>query len=1156
MGMSMHHTDFVHLHQHTEYSLLDGACKLDDLIERAVQYKMPAVAITDHGAMYGAVDFYSKAKEKGIKPIIGCETYISPHSLSDRKAHGVKDASFHLLLLVKDEKGYKNLMRLLSIAHTEGFYYKPRIDKEVLSQHSEGLIGMSACLKGEVPYYLSRGMSEEAEQALKQYSDIFGPHNFYLELMDHGIPEQKTVNKELIKFHKKFGLKLVATNDAHYLNKDDAFPHEVLLCIQTGTTLNDPNRMKFCNDQFYFKSPDEMKALFKEIPEALKNTMEIQEKCNIELDFKKTHLPHFNAPGGRKPFDYLKDLSYAGLKEKIPLAGKDESSRLEHELQVISQVGFSSYFLLVSDIVHHAKKNGILVGPGRGSAAGSLVSYVLGITNINPLKYDLLFERFLNPDRISMPDIDIDFSDDRRDEVINYVVEKYGKDNVAQIITFGTMGAKLVLRDVARVLGFAYSRADSIAKMIPNELNITLTKALETEEALKKLYEQDAEVKKLFDIAFRLEGLPRNASTHAAGIVISTEKLWEHVPLCRGQNGERVTQYYMVPLEKIGMLKMDILGLKTLTVIKHTVENIKKTKGIDLVIDDMDLNDKATFDLLNKANTIGVFQLESSGMRDLCRRIGLTQIEEIIAMIALYRPGPMNMLEDYVQRKHGKIDVKYYHPKLEPILKNTYGIMLYQEQVMQTASTLAGYSLAQADTLRRIMGKKIPEKMAEQEKIFIDGAVEKGIKREVAEKVFDAMAYFAGYGFNKSHSTAYAIIAYQTAYLKANHSVEFMAALLTSEIRNTDKITKYIDECKNMNIKVLPPDINESYSDFTVVEKNILFGLLAIKNVGETAVASIIEARNEHGKFLSLIDFCKRVDSRVVNKKVLESLIKCGAFDSLHKNRAELYFNNDSLLNYVSSSHHDRQKGQISLFSAMENNESEKEIYDFKAYEEWPNNELLKYEKELLGFYVTGHPLSRYEKFLSRCNADDTESLKSKKDGDEIRLGGMISSLKVTVTKAKGEKMGIINLEDLKGNVEIVVFPSSYKKYQNLLSDGLAIFVTGRINLRDDIPKITAQSFYLLDNIKDELDFSFYLNVNNPNKETITQINHIIEKNRGKCPVFLDVYFPDDAKVLIKAGKEKNVLLHESTINDFEDLLGENTVWLKINNDENSRNGS
>ncbi|MCK5706166.1 MAG: DNA polymerase III subunit alpha [Candidatus Aureabacteria bacterium] len=1147
----MYHTDFVHLHQHTEYSLLDGACKLNDLLDRAIEYKMPALAITDHGTMHGVIDFYQKAKSKGIKPIIGCEAYIAPGSRKNKKTHGVRDAAFHIVLLVKDENGYKNLMKLMSMAQIEGFYYKPRIDKDILSKHSEGLIGMSACLKGEIPYLLSHEMHEEAEQAIKQYVDIFGKEDFYLELMDHGIKEQKIVNKELLRLGKKFNLQTVATNDSHYLDKADAFAHEVLLCIQTGTTIDDPNHMRFSNNEFYFKSPEEMKNIFKSVPDALKNTIAIQEKCNLELDFSKFHLPKFNPPDNKKPVEYLEELCRQSLSKKYNEKSKEVDERLKHELGIIKQMGFSSYFLMVRDIVHFAKENGIFVGPGRGSAAGSLVSYVLGITNIDPLKYNLLFERFLNPDRISMPDIDVDFADNRRSEVINYISEKYGKENVSQIITFGTLSAKAVIRDVARVLGFSYQRADTIAKMIPTELNMTLLKALETEDSLKTLYNDDKDVKRLFDIAFRLEGIPRNASTHAAGVIISNEKIWEYVPVCRGQNSEMVTQYSMKPLEKLGLLKMDILGLKTLTVIQETLSTIKKTKNEDIDLDKIDISDKKTYELLNKANTIGVFQLESSGMRELCRRIGLSQIEEIIAMIALYRPGPMNMLDDYVQRKHGKINVTYYHNSLKPILENTYGIMLYQEQVMQTASVLAGFSLAQADTLRRIMGKKITEKMREQEEIFITGAVKKKIKRNVAEKVFEAMAYFAGYGFNKSHSAAYAVIAFQTAFLKANYPVEFMASLLSSELRNTDKITRYIDESKNMGINVLPPDVNESFNNFTVVNDNIRFGLAAIKNVGETAVRSIIKARKEEGKFKSILDFFKRIDPRVVNKKVVESLIKCGAFHSLNENRSEIFFNLDALLSYVTASHRDRQKGQESLFSLMDEQKNEADIFDFKSCPEWSKNERLKYEKELLGFYVTGHPLSRYEKLLRRCSADDAGSLSDKKDGDEIKIGGIVASIKIATTRSKGEKMAIIRFENLQNNIEVIAFPSAYKKYQELLHEGALLFIFGRISMRDDTPKISAQSVYLLETMLTDIKAAFYINVNNPDRAMLNNIDNIIKEHKGNSPVYLDMTFPDSARVLLKAGDVKTVQAEEKTINAFENLLGEDTVWLKLVNGNN-----
>ena len=1141
----MKYSDFVHLHQHTEFSLLDGACKIDALIDKAIEYKMPAVAITDHGTMHGVIEFYLKAKEKGIKPIIGCEAYIAPGSMKDKKTHGIKDAAFHIVLLVKDEIGYKNLMKLMSFAQIEGFYYKPRIDKQILSKYSEGLIGLSACLKGEIAYLLTHNMQEEAELALKSYLDIFGKEDFYLELMDHGIPEQKIANRELIKLAKKYDVKLVATNDCHYLQKEDAFAHEVLLCIQTGTTLADPNRMKMQTDEFYFKSPDEMKFLFKDVPVAIKNTIEIQEKCNLLIDFSKRHMPKYTPPDGKSPEKYLRELCEQGIKKLYPKITKEIKERLNHELNIITKMGFPSYFLMVRDIVQFARDNGILVGPGRGSAAGSIVSYALGITKIDPLKYNLLFERFLNPDRISMPDIDIDFADSRRGEVINYIVNKYGKENVAQIITFGTLGAKAVVRDVARVLGFSYQRADSIAKLIPSELNITLKKALETEPELKNLYETEPEVKRLFEIAFKLEGLPRNASTHAAGVIISNEKIWEHVPVCRGQNGEIVTQYSMYPLEKIGMLKMDILGLKTLTVINDAVNIIKRTQGIHLDLDKIDFSDKKTYELLNKANTIGVFQLESSGMRELCRKIGLSQLEEIIALIALYRPGPMNMLDDYVQRKHGKVKVKYYHPSLEPVLKNTYGIMLYQEQVMQTASVLAGFTLAQADTLRRIMGKKITEKMQEQEEVFIKGALKNNVKKEVAEKVFEAMAYFAGYGFNKSHSTAYAFLAYQTAYLKANYPVEFMASLLSSEIRNTDKITRYIDECKNMGIEVLPPDINESYANFTVVGNNIRFGLAAIKNVGEAAVKSIIESRKKGGKFKSIQDFFKRIDSRTVNKKVIEALIKSGAFQSLHSNRAELFLNLENLISYMNSAQKDRQNGQMSIFSLM-NEEKAGDLFEFKKCEEWPREDLLKFEKELLGFYVTGHPLSKYEKLLKMFKADDTESVRNKSEGESVKIGGIIENLKFNITKAKAEKMAIFKLEDLKNSIEVIVFPSVLRKYQDKVLDSNLVFIFGRMNFRDDIPKIIAQDIYNLNDMLENHIESIYLNVVNPKEETIETIKKIISENSGNCPVYLDIMLPDNKKIVIKTGEKDKVLPKLDVIKKFEDVLGEDTVWLKV----------
>ncbi|MDD4894657.1 MAG: DNA polymerase III subunit alpha, partial [Candidatus Omnitrophica bacterium] len=816
----MPHSEFIHLHLHTQYSLLDGACRIPQLLERAKQYKMNSLAITDHGNMFGAIDFYKEAQKAGIKPIIGCEVYIAPGSRLDKTSSSIVDASYHLILLARDETGYQNLIKLVSIANLEGFYYRPRIDKEVLSQYQKGLIALSACLKGEIPVLLQQRRFNDALKTADTYLNIMGKGNFYLEIQENLIPEQKTVNDGLIKISKELNIPLVATNDVHYLSKQDAVSHEALLCIQTQTTLDDPNRMRFQTDEFYFKSPQEMREVFKDFPDAINNTIEVAGRCNLELDFSKIHLPRFEPPVGKTKEDYLKELSEIGLKEKFPQASPAIKERLEHELKVIKDMGFVSYFLIVWDFIHHAKSNNIPVGPGRGSAAGSLVSYLLGITSINPLKYGLLFERFLNPQRLGLPDIDIDFCYERRGEVIDYVTQKYGKGNVAQIVTFGTMQARAVVRDVGRVMGIAYADVDRIAKMIPPDPGYTLKDALESETELKNLYKTDPQITKLLNTALTLEGLNRHASTHAAGVVIADKPLDNYMPLFETQNGQMTTGYSMSVLEKIGLLKVDFLGLRTLTVIDETKKIIKKTKGLDIDIDNMPLEDSNTYKLLTSGQTIGIFQVESSGMRDLLKKLEPDRFEDLIALLALYRPGPIGsgMLDDFMQRRHGRVPIKYPHSKLEKILKETYGIIVYQEQIMQIVSELAGFTLAQADLLRRAIAKKIPEVMEQQRKGFILGCIKNDVSESVANKIFDLIEYFSGYGFNKSHSAAYAMISYRTAYLKANFPVEFMCALLTSERDNTDKIVEYVNEAERMGIKVLPPDINESDALFKVVD--------------------------------------------------------------------------------------------------------------------------------------------------------------------------------------------------------------------------------------------------------------------------------------------------------------------------------------------------
>ncbi|HPS37638.1 MAG TPA: DNA polymerase III subunit alpha, partial [Candidatus Omnitrophota bacterium] len=874
----MSHSDFVHLHCHTEYSLLDATCKIHALMVRSKELRFPSLAMTDNGNLFGAIQFYSQAMKEGIKPIIGMGTYVAPGSRLEKQAHGIKEASFHLTLLAANEKGYRNLMKLASIGYVEGFYYRPRIDKEILKEHSEGLIGLSGGLKGEIPYYLYHDQPHDARKVLREYSEIFGKDRFFLEVMDHGLDVEKKVIEGSLALGKELKVGLVATNDVHYIHQNEAMAHDALICIGTGSQIAEPNRMRYQGDQYYLRSAEEMQRIFRGVPEALKNTIAISERCNLELDFHKIFLPQFPPPQGKTQTQYLEELCFENLNRRFPEGiPKDYEARLRLEIALIAKMGYISYFLIVWDFIRFSREKNIPVGPGRGSAAGSLVAYALHITDIDPLKHHLYFERFLNPDRVSMPDIDIDFCYERRDEVIDYVKRKYGTQNVAQIITFGTMKAKAVVRDVGRVMGLTYGEADSIAKAIPNELGITIDQALEKEPALKELVVKDSRIAQLIETSKALEGLSRHASIHAAGVVISDVHLTEHVPLFKTED-QICTQFTMKDLEKIGLLKMDFLGLKTLTVIDEAVKIVKKMRGTAVDIHNLPEDDPKTYEMLAKGDAIGIFQLESSGMRDLLKKMKPSRFEHLVALLALYRPGPLGsgMVDDFIKRMHNPKLIQYDHPALEPSLKETYGVILYQEQVMRIVSDLAGFTLAQADSLRRAIGKKIPEVMAKEKKAFMDGALKRGAKEKIAEKIWDQIDYFSGYGFNKSHSTAYAAVSYQTAYLKAHYPVEFMTALLTSEMGNTDKVVQYIEASKKMEINVLPPAVNESFSDFTCVGNHIRFGLAAIKNVGSTAIESIIATRMKDGPFKSLFDFVQRVDLRTCNRKVLESLIKCG----------------------------------------------------------------------------------------------------------------------------------------------------------------------------------------------------------------------------------------------------------------------------------------
>ena len=1149
--MVTQHSDFVHLHVHSQYSLLDGACKLEPLVNLARNFRLPALAITDHGNLFGAIEFYQQCLANGVKPIIGCEVYIAPESRFEKSTQGIQEASYHLILLAKDETGYKNLTRLVSIGFLEGFYYRPRIDKEALSKYSQGLIGLSACLQGEIPQLILSKQIQKAQATAAQFNDIFGRGNFYLELQDNKIADQKTVNRTVIEIAKRLNIPLVATNDVHYLNQADARAHDALLCIQTQTVLSNPQRLKFSTDEFYFKNTLQMKELFREVPESITNSLVIAEKCNLELDFTKTYLPRYKPPEGKTREEFLRQLCQEGLKKRYgENINKDILARSNHELEIIKSSGYISYFLIAWDFIHYSKEKGIPHGPGRGSAAGSLVSYALGITDIDPLKYGLIFERFLNPERVSLPDIDIDFCYERRNEVINYVVEKYGKHNVAQIITFGTMGAKAVVRDVGRVMSMPYAEVDKIAKLIPNDLNITLSAALQAEPELNLLYKNNPQVKELLNTSMALEGLTRHASTHAAGVVISEEELTGYIPLFKTSDGQITTGVAMGSLEKIGLLKMDFLGLRTLTVIDEAIKIIKRMKAQDIDIENIALDDKKTYHLLGQAKTLGVFQLESKGMRDLLKKLKPEKFEDIVALLAIYRPGPIGsgMVDDFIKRKHGQHPIVYDDPRLEPILQDTYGIIIFQEQVMQIASSLAGFSLSQADILRRAMSKKESEVMEEQRKYFVDGCAKNGINKRIANKIFNLIEYFAGYGFNKSHSAAYALISYRTAYLKANFPVEFMTALLTSEKDNTDKIVTYINEAGKMEIEILSPDVNESFAKFTnVSDKSIRFGLSAVKNVGQGAIDSIIQARNKHGRFNSLYEFCEYTDSRLVNRKVMESLIKCGAFDSLGLFRSQLLGTLDKVMETAIGFQKDRQLGQFSFFD--NNNGTQKfkrDFYEVPDIPEWPENQLLAYEKQMLGFYITGHPLARYSKTLKSYATHSTQDLIQLQEGEQISIGGIINKLKMITTK-RNERMAIVNLEDLDGFVEVLVFPKIFAQYIKMVKMNSTVFIKGRINLRDKEPKIVAEELIPLSEVQKQYTNSIIINLFTPGLEEqmLTKLKNILSRHPGRVPVYLGFLSPDNQRVQLEVNPEHYTEPSEKLVAEIENVLGEGVITLK-----------
>lgn len=1163
---------FVHLHVHTEYSLLDGANRIKDLIKRTKELGMDSIAITDHGVMYGVIEFYKEAVSNGIKPILGCEVYTAKRTRHDKQGTVDSDPG-HLVLLAKNNHGYKNLMKIVSIGFTEGFYYRPRIDFEVLERYSEGLIALSACLSGDVPKALLNNDFEKAKEIAQKYSGIFGKDNFYLEIQSNGIEEQRYVNSQLIKLSKETGIPLVATNDAHYLRKEDARAHEILLCIQTGKSINDEDRMKFPTDDFYVKSPEEMEEFFANIPEAISNTVKIAEMCNVELEFGKLHLPKFNVPDDKDAYEYLRELCYEGLKHHYGENIEDKVDRLEYELSVIKQMGYVDYFLIVSDFIRYAKDRGIPVGPGRGSAAGSLVAYCLGITNIDPLKYNLLFERFLNPERITMPDIDIDFCYERRQEVIDYVVRKYGEDKVSQIITFGTMAARGAIRDVGRALDIPYNEVDVVAKMIPMQMGMSIDKALEINPELRAKYEQDSKVKELIDTARLFEGMPRHASTHAAGVVISKEPITNYVPLNR--NDECITtQFPMGQLEEIGLLKMDFLGLRTLTVIKDAVDLIYENHNVKIDIDRIDMNDSNVFKLIGEGKTAGVFQLESAGMTQFMKELMPTSLEDVIAGISLYRPGPMDQIPRYLKNKNNPSEVKYDHPLLENILNVTYGCMVYQEQVMQIVRDLGGYSMGRSDLVRRAMAKKKASVMEQERKNFIygiddekgniivKGCIRNGVDEAVANKIFDEMMDFASYAFNKSHAAAYAVVAYQTAWLKCYYPLEFMAALLNSFLGSSDRISQYVYECKALNIEVLPPDINESQMKFTVVNGKIRFGLAAVKNVGENAVKSIIEERKVRGPFKNFRDFCDRIDTREVNKRCIESLIKCGAFDSMGVYRSKLIAVFEKMLDGIAQTKKRNMEGQMSLFE-MSIAGNEKSMYGESAlYEdndiypdikEYPNKVLLSMEKEMLGLYISGHPLSEFDEEIKRMvtlyssdlniylNQSEEpyllDNYKNISDGMSVVVGGIITSKKTKTTK-NNNLMAFITLEDLYGMMEVIVFPTVLEKYAKFIIEENIVLIKGRISIKEEEqPKIICEEVSPLKKMHIR---KVYLRLN-PN----------MEEDKKESLLALLKYFNGDTPVCVcndgdKKGrtleKEFWVTLNDCVMNELIQRLGEENV--------------
>lgn len=1144
--------NFTHLHVHTEYSLLDGSNKIQEYVNRVRELGMDSAAITDHGVMYGVIDFYRAARAAGINPILGCEVYVAPGSRFDREIGSGDDRYYHLVLLAENNQGYANLMKIVSKSFVEGFYYKPRVDLQLLEKYHEGLIALSACLAGEVARFLTRGMYEDAKAAALRYQDIFGKGNFFLELQDHGIPEQQNVNQQLLKMHRETGIELVATNDVHYTLAEDAQPHDVLLCLQTGKKLSDENRMRYDGGQYYVKSPEEMERLFPYATEALENTHKIAERCHVEIEFGVTKLPKFDVPEGYTSWEYLNELCFKGLEERYQPVTEELKERLNYELSTIKNMGYVDYFLIVWDFIRYARDHDIMVGPGRGSAAGSLVAYTLGITQLDPIRYDLLFERFLNPERVSMPDIDVDFCFERRQEVIDYVRRKYGDDCVVQIVTFGTLAARGVIRDVGRVMDLPYAQVDTIAKMIPQELNITINKALKMNPELKKTYEDQPEIHDLIDTARRLEGLPRHTSMHAAGVVISQKDVSEYVPLSRAQDGSIVTQFTMTTLEELGLLKMDFLGLRTLTVIQNAVHLIEQDTGVHLDMQQIDYNDKKVLDSLGTGRSDGVFQLESAGMKNFMKELKPQSLEDVIAGISLYRPGPMDFIPQYIRGKNHPDTIQYDCPQLEPILKPTYGCIVYQEQVMQIVRNLAGYTLGRSDLVRRAMSKKKAAVMEKERQNFVygneaegvPGCIANGISEQVANKIYDEMIDFAKYAFNKSHAAAYAVVSYQTAFLKYYYPVEFMAALMTSVIEMPNKVAEYIQVCRQMGISILPPDVNCGIYGFSVDHGAIRYGLSAIKSVGRPVINALVEEREKNGTYRSLKDFIERLTG-IVNKRAIENFIKAGALDCLEGNRRQKMNVYGQIVDSIAQEKKNSFAGQMSLFDLVSDEDKKDFEIRMPNVGEYDKEMVLAFEKEVLGIYLSGHPLEGYrgimDKMISAKTTDfqpDEESeIPKVYDGQKVIIGGMITERTIKYTR-NNKVMAFLTVEDLVGTVEVVVFPRDYEKWQTLITDDARVFIQGRVNAEDDRPsKLILEKVHSFEDIPREIWIQFKDKAEYSAAEA--ELQSFLQSASGTSAV---VIYLKDVKAMKRLPAAFCIRINEEILSELKKKYGESNV--------------